>query len=66
MPTPLEMLLDPVSLIILALIGILLLLEHIVPGRKQPKANGWYPRAFVCLLHTSIYRVICLYCGINI
>ena len=47
MPTPLEMLLDPVSLIILALIGTLLLLEHIVPGRKQPKANGWYPRAFI-------------------
>jgi sterol desaturase/sphingolipid hydroxylase (fatty acid hydroxylase superfamily) len=47
MPTPLEMLLDPVSLIILALIATLLLLEHIVPGRKQPKANGWYPRAFM-------------------
>lgn len=47
MPTPLEMLLDPVSLIILTLLGTLLLLEHIIPGRKQPKANGWYPRAFI-------------------
>ena len=47
MPTPIEILLDPVSLIILALLGSLLLLEHIAPGRQQPKARGWYPRAFI-------------------
>jgi sterol desaturase/sphingolipid hydroxylase (fatty acid hydroxylase superfamily) len=39
--------LNPVVLIIIALIGTLLLLEPIVPGHKLPKANGWYPRAFI-------------------
>lgn len=47
MPTPLEILLDPVSLIILALLGYLLLLEILVPGRQQPKSRGWYCRAFL-------------------
>ncbi|WP_339723366.1 sterol desaturase family protein [uncultured Paraglaciecola sp.] len=47
MPTLLEMLFDPVSLTLLALIGTLLLLEQTVPGRKQTKAKGWYPRAFI-------------------
>lgn len=47
MPTPLELLVDPVSLIILALLAGLMLLERLFPGRQQPKSLSWYPRAFL-------------------
>jgi sterol desaturase/sphingolipid hydroxylase (fatty acid hydroxylase superfamily) len=36
MPTPIEILLDPVSLIILAMYGLLMAWEAIAPGRKLP------------------------------
>jgi len=41
MPTPIEILLDPVSLIILALYGSLMLWEAIFPGRKLPYVKHW-------------------------
>ncbi|MDO6446246.1 sterol desaturase family protein [Colwellia sp. 1_MG-2023] len=50
MPTPIEILLDPVSLTILVILGGLLLLEFIAPGRKQPKPKDWYPRAIVMFI----------------
>ena len=45
MPTPIEILLDPVSLGVLALYGALILWEAILPGRELPEVKGWLPRA---------------------
>lgn len=41
LPTPLELLLDPLSLYILASYGILILWEEIFPARKLPKVKYW-------------------------
>jgi sterol desaturase/sphingolipid hydroxylase (fatty acid hydroxylase superfamily) len=41
MPTPLEILLDPISLIVLSMYGALMLWETVLPGRKLPKVPGW-------------------------
>src|SRR5210317_212955 len=40
MPTPIEILLDPVSLIILAIYGSLMLWEAVAPGRKLPHVEN--------------------------
>jgi sterol desaturase/sphingolipid hydroxylase (fatty acid hydroxylase superfamily) len=47
MPTPLEILLDPISLGILALYAALMLLEALAPARKLPFIKGWIPRALI-------------------
>ncbi len=41
MPTPLEILLDPVSLIILAMYAALMIWEAMFPGRELPKVKNW-------------------------
>jgi sterol desaturase/sphingolipid hydroxylase (fatty acid hydroxylase superfamily) len=45
MPTPLELLLDPITLIILAMYAALALAEHFFPGRPLPRVRGWRLRA---------------------
>jgi len=58
MPTPLEILLDPVSLIVIAMYGTLMLWEAIFPGRKLEKIKGWKFRgiiAFVIYFFLSTY-----------
>jgi sterol desaturase/sphingolipid hydroxylase (fatty acid hydroxylase superfamily) len=58
MPTPLEILLDPISLGVLALYGALMLWEALAPGRKLPKVKGWIPRAlgsFAVYFYLSSY-----------
>lgn len=58
MPTPLEILLDPLSLIILALYGSLMLWEAVAPGRKLPSVKGWRLRglaAFATFFYLSSY-----------
>ena len=45
MPTPLQILLDPISLTLLALYGALILLEALFPARPLPKIKGWRARA---------------------
>jgi len=50
MPTPFEILIDPVSIIVLVIFGMMLLMEAIFPGRKLPKVMGWYPRAFAVFI----------------
>ena len=45
MPTPIEILMDPVSLGVLALYAALMLWEALAPARKLPKVKGWVPRA---------------------
>jgi sterol desaturase/sphingolipid hydroxylase (fatty acid hydroxylase superfamily) len=45
MPTPIEILMDPISVGVLALYGALMLVEALAPGRKLPTIKGWIPRA---------------------
>jgi sterol desaturase/sphingolipid hydroxylase (fatty acid hydroxylase superfamily) len=47
MPTPLQILLDPISLTVLGLYGVLILLEALFPARPLPKIRGWKTRALV-------------------
>ncbi|MEJ2532224.1 MAG: sterol desaturase family protein [Halioglobus sp.] len=58
MPTPLEILLDPVSLGVLAMYGGLILWEALAPARSLPQVRGWFPRAlcsFVIYFYLSSY-----------
>jgi sterol desaturase/sphingolipid hydroxylase (fatty acid hydroxylase superfamily) len=58
MPTPLEILLDPISLVILALYIGLMIWEQIAPGRELPQVPGWKIRgltAFVVFFYLSTY-----------
>ncbi len=47
MPTPLEILLDPVSLTVLGLYAALILLEALFPARRLPQIKGWKTRALI-------------------
>lgn len=58
MPTPLEILLDPVSLVILAMYAALMLWEAIFPARKLPTVRFWKIKgigAFVVFFYLSSY-----------
>ena len=58
MPTPIEILLDPISLGVLSLYGAMMLWEAIAPGRQLPKVKGWLPRAlgsFAVYFYLSSY-----------
>lgn len=41
LPTPLELLLDPLSLYVLAIYALFILWKEIVPARKLPKVKFW-------------------------
>lgn len=45
MPTPIEILLDPISLGVLALYAAMMIWEAVLPARKLPAVRGWIPRA---------------------
>jgi sterol desaturase/sphingolipid hydroxylase (fatty acid hydroxylase superfamily) len=45
MPTPLDILLDPITTTMLAMFAALALAEHFRPGRRLPRIAGWKPRA---------------------
>jgi sterol desaturase/sphingolipid hydroxylase (fatty acid hydroxylase superfamily) len=58
MPTPLEILLDPISLIAIAIFAALIALEALVPARPLPRVKGWVLRgllAFVAYFYLSTY-----------
>jgi sterol desaturase/sphingolipid hydroxylase (fatty acid hydroxylase superfamily) len=58
MPTPLQILIDPVSLAVLAIYAALILLEAVFPGRRLPMIRGWHTRAllvFACYFFLSSY-----------
>lgn len=58
MPTPIDILLDPVSLGILALYAGLILWEALAPARRLPHIRGWIPRAlasFAVYFYLSSY-----------
>ena len=58
MPTPLEILLDPISLVVLAIYGALMTWEAVAPARKLPEVRFWRTRgltAFVVFFYLSSY-----------
>lgn len=58
MPTPIEVLRDPVSLTVLALYAALILVEHCFPARTLPRTPGWRLRglaAFALFFTLSTY-----------
>lgn len=58
MPTPLQILLDPVSLAVLAIYAALVGLEALFPARPLPRVRGWRTRAlvvFACYFFLSSY-----------
>lgn len=58
MPTPIEVLLDPISLTILAIYAGLIIWEAIFPARLLPEITGWKTRAlisFVVYFYLSTY-----------
>jgi len=58
MPTPLEILLDPVSLAVLAMYAILMIWEAMFPARQLPKIKFWKVRgltAFAFFFYLSSY-----------
>ncbi len=58
MPTPLEILLDPISLIVIGIYSALILWEALFPGRQLPEIKLWKVRgigAFVVYFYLSTY-----------
>jgi sterol desaturase/sphingolipid hydroxylase (fatty acid hydroxylase superfamily) len=58
MPTPIEILLDPISLIALGIYAALIALEAIAPARPLPKVRSWMLRgllAFAAFFYISSY-----------
>lgn len=58
MPTPLDLLFDPITLTILAMFAVLALAEHVFPGRPLPRVPGWRLRTlavFVLYVLLSSY-----------
>jgi sterol desaturase/sphingolipid hydroxylase (fatty acid hydroxylase superfamily) len=58
MPTPLDILLDPISLIIISMYGILMLWEALFPGRQLPEIKYWKLKgllAFAIFFYVSSY-----------
>lgn len=45
MPTPLDLLLDPITLTMLVMFAALALAERLAPGRPLPRVPGWHARA---------------------
>ena len=49
MPTPIDILLDPATLVVLAMWAGLVLWETLAPGRPLPHVRGWLPRTLVTM-----------------
>ena len=49
MPTPIDILLDPISLCLMGMFAGLMLWERLAPGRTLPTVRGWLPRALVAV-----------------
>ncbi len=50
MPTPLEILLDPISLIVIAMYAGLMIWEAVFPARKLPSVKNWKTRGLLSFL----------------
>lgn len=49
MPTPIDILLDPLTLTMLAMMAALALCERLAPGRRLPPVRGWWWRTLASL-----------------
>ncbi len=59
MPTPLEILLDPISLGILTLYGFMIIAETLLHGNTLSKIKGWLSRAsFVFVVYFYLSSLI--------
>ncbi len=50
MPNPIEVLIDPISLLLLALFFLLFIIEKAFPARYQPISKGWYLRGGISFM----------------
>lgn len=58
MPTPLQLLLDPVSIVVISIYALLMLFEAVFPGRTLPKIRFWKLKgilAFFCYFFIASY-----------
>ncbi|OKY26964.1 sterol desaturase family protein [Thalassotalea sp. PP2-459] len=58
MPTPIEILIDPLSLMLLSIYATLIVVETIHPGQPQKKVKGWIPKTmfvFIIYFYLSTY-----------
>ena len=58
MPNPVELLLDPVSLIVMALYAMLIAWEAIAPARRLPAVRGWKARGLAAF---ALYFLVSSY-----
>lgn len=58
MPTPLEILLAPTTLTVIAIFGTLFTWETLFPARKLPKVKFWFPRGFAFFI---VYLLLTTY-----
>lgn len=64
MPTPLQVLTDPISLVVFAIYGALMLLEAIAPARPLPNVRGWKVRGLVAFFtYFFVSTYLPLLCG---
>lgn len=49
MPTPIDILIDPITLCVIGLLAALMLWERLAPGRPLATPRGWWPRATLSL-----------------
>lgn len=49
MPTPIDILIDPITLCVSGLLAALMLWERLAPGRPLATPRGWWPRAVLSL-----------------
>ena len=50
MPTPLEILLDPISVGLLTIYFSLVLIETVMPGHRVKKIKGWIPKSLLVFI----------------
>ncbi len=58
MPTPLDILLDPISLILVSIYASLIVLEKLIPGQPLKKVENWVPKSllfFIVYFYSSSY-----------
>ncbi|MEP4889041.1 MAG: sterol desaturase family protein [Aliiglaciecola sp.] len=58
MPTPIDILMDPLSITLLAIYAGLIVLEALLPGQPVKKVKGWIPKAlavFIVYFYLSTY-----------
>ena len=58
MPTPLDLVLDPITLVMIAMFAGLFLWETLAPGRRLPRVRGWTVRALTAF---AVYFLLSSY-----